>query len=210
MFASVIKNCILSIMIVLIIHLILVNYKKELESSSFPSTNINLSQRKTHFKLVKSKEFCQESEKSQPIIDAEIEVETDMGDFNNEEPNQEPNEKQFDLYDFIYDDKNTDAQLDVLFSEKNNLGDNALKPGCDVLCDAQPIAGDSKNFCTNEIDEFLQKRRMTLESETGKDFTEAGKHPILFEYKEELKDTNVVGVNEVDGFESFGSSFMTL
>jgi hypothetical protein len=200
MFASVLKNVILSIMIFFIIHLMLLNYKKEFEP-------IHVSPKKckplTHSLKIKS---IVEPE-TEP--ETQIEPETEVDDKCNNEEALENSKKLFDLYDFIYDDKNTDEQLDVFFSKKNHVGEEDIRN--DVLCDKQPISGTSKNFCSNEIDEFLQKRRMTLESEKGEkenNFTEAGKHPILFEYKEESK--NNYDFNEVDGFESFGSSFMTL
>jgi hypothetical protein len=201
-------------MIVIIIHLMLLNYKKEFEDRPINIANINISP-KTCTKLkplthtLKIKPIGEPELEPLDNTETEIEPLDDTLDKYNKGEALENSTKLFDLYDFIYDDKNTDEQLDVFFSEKNNLGEEDLR--YDVLCDEQPISGTSKNFCSNEIDDFLQKRRMTLESEKGekeKKFTKAGKHPILFEYKEEVKHNN--DFNEVDGFESFGSSFMTL
>jgi hypothetical protein len=213
MFASVLKNVILSIMIVLIIHLMLLNYKKEFEDGSINISNTNISPKKYKPSTLKIKPIVESEFETldqpeplyQPVRLDEPEIDDTLDKYNKGEALENAT-KLFDLYDFVYDDKNTDEQLDVFFSEKNNVEEDLR-----YFCDDQTISGTSKNFCSNEIDEFLQKRRMTLESEKGEkenNFTKEGKHPILFEYKEEVKHTN--DFKEVDGFESFGSSFMTL
>jgi hypothetical protein len=105
-----------------------------------------------------------------------------------------------ELYDFVYSDDLAEGELSNMFT--------GIKP-CDmddaniVKCESQPREGEI-SFCKNEIDNhFHEKALEQCNVDLGElDSTKDG-NPIIFKYNESQE-------NMLNGYESFGSSFMLL
>ena len=205
MFAIVLKNSILMILIILIIHFMIINYINDLKQERYVQMN-----KMVHHYLDDEQQTITNSNNNTNQAPSQKTIKNNVNDPSVEKPTSDE-EEMLDLYNFVYDDKTTDDSLNNFFPELKNA-DTILK-GCDVMCSEQPVDSKSKLFCLNEVDQFIHENKKnmidTKEKTTSSHntlnnkFTENGKHPILFEYVEDVD-------NKLLGFESYESSYMTL
>jgi hypothetical protein len=200
MFAVILKNSILMMLIIFIIHFMILNYindfKNENESRYF------LKNKYLNDTLINKNKVSTFEEISTTFstLDAEKEKE---------------DHTIMDLYNFVYDDKTTDDNLNVFFPDINtntntNTNQDSIEKSCSVTCVDQPD-DSKKDFCTNEVDQFFKdKKKNIVNNNTKNDIssnntnsTNQGNHPILFEYEHD--DTN-----QLIGYETYESSYMVI
>lgn len=203
MFALVLKNSILMLLIIFIIHFMILNYAKEFTPSSINLTMTSFTNSVMSLNSVKKMKDNIQSNLS--VLSENNTQNTDnVLNENNTDPNTTYNETcqnndLIDLYNFVFqeDETSDNSQLDSYFPS-----DSYLKPKhMGVPCANQPKPGESTQFCLNEVDAFFKNNTKTKVpfNENNKS-TSAGNHPIIFEYKE--------GDNDLNGYETYESSFM--
>lgn len=202
MFALVLKNSILMLLIIFIIHFMILNYAKEFTPSSINSTmtsftNSVMSLKPTQVNTIPNTNAThtttassnQDANSSKESADNTHKATSQESDF-------------IDLYNFVFQENDT-SQLDNSQLDSYFPNDSYLKPKhVDVPCSNQPDKGSSKQFCLNEVDEFFKHNSKTkISSQHDSNSTSVGNHPIIFEYKE--------AKNDLVGFETYESSFMS-
>ena len=227
MLAVVVKNFILMLLIIMIIHFMIKNYEADLIVSRRMSSTVTSSKgcesvgKQPAPALEPGKELP-----SAPLLNSPKDVVVKMpkaGDDTVSTPNHTispsstpslepalPREAIEELYDFVFNDKDSsDDNLDSYFKEK--LTTEKLERGCDVLCDNQE-KNDVKNFCVNNVDAVFkadknQKSVVKEHKTTGVLGTDTKKtqqgFQILYEYNDEATE-------HLMGFETFESNYMTL
>ena len=205
MFALVLKNSILMLLIIFIIHFMILNYAKEitptsinLKMSSFTKSIMSLNQSQPVNNPITSgtdTTTTTATTSNNPLINASDST-TSQADSDNCQKNE-----LIDLYNFVFQvDETADlSQLNAYFPDNSYLKPNHV----DVPCSKQPKEGSSKQFCLNEVDAFFKnnsKPVITSSSKDNKKSTSAGNHPIIHEYKESS--------NGLIGYETYESSYM--
>lgn len=234
MLAIIIKNSILFLLIIFIIHFIIKNHIEDVHmTSKYKHHNlkscgsqdgiISNSVINTEFKssenqntlvvqpevkkdeTIKKKSECKNSLEKQHIT----------GDLILNQDSNNLNDKQMkDLYDFVYNDESSNLDnLSKYFEEDETKV--STKHKCsqnDVIC-----PDDSKkeeNYCTNKIQEHHDQKKLKIKSMhevegilgTDTHKTSDG-YQILFDYEND----NMASIdNQLMGFETFESGFMTL
>jgi hypothetical protein len=201
MFALVLKNSILMLLIIFIIHFMILNYAKEitptsinLKMTSFTNSIMSLNQSQPVNNTITSG-TGNTTTSNNPLIDA-----SDSTASQADSDNCQKNEL-IDLYNFVFhEDETADlSQLNVYFPDNSDLKPNHV----DVPCSKQPKEGLSKNFCLNEVDAFFKNNSKPViisSSNDNEKSTSAGNHPIIHEYKESN--------NGLIGYETYESSYM--
>jgi hypothetical protein len=202
MFALVLKNSILMLLIIFIIHFMILNYAKEmtptsinLKMSSFTNSIMSLKQSQSINNSITSRTGTTTTVSNDPKInDSDSTALQDSSDTCQ-------NNELIDLYNFVFhEDETADfSQLNTYFPDDSHLKSNHV----DVPCSQQPKEGASKQFCLNEVDAFFEKNSKPVvitSSKENEKSTSAGNHPIIHEYKESH--------NGLIGYETYESSYM--
>jgi hypothetical protein len=203
MFSIVLKNTILMILLILIIHFIIINYIADLKRVVLSTQNlVYLPEKKDT-----SPKPVEHNKRNEAEVSADDPSSNHLGTILEEDatvPTRAEEDKKDslqDLYDFVYNDTMTDSsakQLNALFAEDESLPNAHLT----VPCEDQPVDSDKVEMCKNEVDQFYEKNKKEVMSSNVQTSTTKEGHPILYEYKDE--------VQALDGYESFTSSFMQL
>ena len=200
MFSVVIKNSILMLLLVLIIHFMIINYISDIQNeynSIKETTNTNGSNTISKVLQQPSQDGLLSEEK---IQDTTLFSSADTTTLFSSINECKVHDEQKELYDFVYGDKNAEEELNTLFKEE-------IKP-CTIesynIVDCTPYEnkGDTISFCKNNVDQHFEDKNLERLQQDSEDVTKDG-NPIVFKYEESKKDL-------LDGFESFGSSFMLL
>uniref|UniRef100_A0A6C0CVC1 Uncharacterized protein n=1 Tax=viral metagenome TaxID=1070528 RepID=A0A6C0CVC1_9ZZZZ len=208
MFSVVIKNSILMLLLILIIHFMIINYISDIQNQynsmkeSTPTNEVNTITKVLHqptdYSLSPNDDIVVDHDESLSSQDA-----TQTKSFTSIDKLEEDckvHDDQQELYDFVYGDKKAEGELNMLYKEE-------LKP-CDIEsdkivdCTPNENKGDTISFCKNNVDQHFENKNLERLQQDTEDVTKSG-HPIVFKYNESKKDL-------LDGFESFGSSFMLL
>jgi hypothetical protein len=191
MFSLVLKNSILMILLILIIHFMIINYLCDLQrmnkkkddivnnriSKSLDTTSLTVDNHTTGKEV---KEVNEEVKEEVPI---------------------DSKESLQDLYDFVYnDDKDDEEDIDKFFIDESKPC--KIPSELTVPCDSQPNDKEVL-FCKNEIDEFYEKNKKTILEPNQKDESTLNGNPIMYQYEQD-KDTNL------QGFEGFSAGFMSI
>ena len=107
---------------------------------------------------------------------------------------------QKELYDFVYGDKKAEEELNILY--KQEIKPCTIETDNIVDCTPHENKGDTISFCKNNVDQHFENKNLERLQQDSEEVTKDG-HPIVFKYNESTRDL-------LDGFESFGSSFMLL
>jgi hypothetical protein len=107
---------------------------------------------------------------------------------------------QKELYDFVYGDKKAEEELNILY--KQEIKPCTIETDNIVDCTPHENKGDTISFCKNNVDQHFENKNLERLQQDSEEVTKDG-HPIVFKYNESKRDL-------LDGFESFGSSFMLL
>ena len=199
MFSVIIKNSTLMLLFVLIIHFMIINYISDIQQKYSSSSKTRELKCSTDTKLSKALEEIPVDIQSLEVTSG---VEVNQG--NGSEDLEQDNTKLKELYDFVYGDKTAECTLSNMFTD--------IKP-CEiptdqlVECEKDPRDKESTElvFCKNDVDKHFQENeleRTTTDRDEIEPITKDG-NPIVFSYKESEKEL-------LDGFESFGSSYMLL
>lgn len=191
MFSLVLKNSILMILLILIIHFMIINYLCDLQrmnkkkddivnnriSKSLDTTSLTVD---NHTTVKEVKEVNEEVKEEVPI---------------------DSKESLQDLYDFVYnDDKDDEEDIDKYFIDESKPC--KIPSELTVPCDSQPNDKEVL-FCKNEIDEFYEKNKKTILEPNQKDESTLNGNPIMYQYEQD-KDINL------QGFEGFSAGFMSI
>jgi hypothetical protein len=192
MFSIVVKNSILIILVVFILHFMIINHVNDVKIEYLPQT-------------ITQKKHMQDNI---PETNSHINSEKKLTDNcylppNNVSTNLSEKDNKFnyadgdfkDLYKFVYDEDPLQEKSDSNFKTND-------KPS-EVLYDKQSDL-NMQDTCSNEVDSYLRANKKNVTSNNSNGFTIDGNHPILFEYE---NDNSKTGVN---GYESYGSTFMQL
>lgn len=202
MFALVLKNSILMLLIIFIIHFMILNYAKEitptsinLKMSSFTNSIMSLNQSHSVNNPIISNTGTTTTVSNDQKINA-----LDSTSLQDSSDNCQKNEF-IDLYNFVFHENETTdlSHLNTYFPDDSHLKSNHV----DVLCSQQPKEGSSKQFCLNEVDAFFKNNSKPViisSSKENEKSTSTGNHPIIHEYKESN--------NGLVGYETYESSFM--
>jgi hypothetical protein len=190
MFALVLKNSILMLLIIFIVHFMILNYVNDISTNSYKKNISSLTTSVLH---------------TIPVENTTNVGIQEIQEIHNLTPNTMPNSSHEtdlqDLYDYVFNENEDKAlrsndQLDPFFS--NEI---LKKKHVDVPCIHQPdILGETKDFCLSELDNFIKNNTKTPISYDNDESTIDGNHPIIFEYNESDQ--------ELHGFETYESSFM--
>ena len=228
MLAVVVKNFILMLLIIMIIHFMIKNYEADLIVSRRMSKTMasSLGCESVGKQPVPALEPGKELP-SAPLLSTPKDATAKKPEANDatvatpdhtivssSTPSLEPalpREAIEELYDFVFNDKESSSDnLDSYFKEK--LTTEKLERGCDVVCDNQE-KNDVKNFCVNNVDAVFkadknQKSVVKEHKTTGVLGTDTKKtqqgFQILYEYNDESSTDHLMG------FETFESNYMTL
>lgn len=197
MFALVLKNSMLMLLIIFIIHFMILNYATEItptlvntKMTSFTNSIMSIKQ---HEPLIKTASV---SDTIKKIITNSL--------TNNDSDDSDANNKNdiIDLYNFVFHEEETAdiPQLNTYFPNDSFLKSNHV----DVPCSQQQNDGSSKQFCLNEVDAFFKENAKTrsISSSQEENSTNLGNHPIIYEYKQSN--------NGFEGYETYESSFMKI
>ena len=219
MFALVLKNSILMLLIIFIIHFMILNYAKEitptsinLKMSSFTNSILSLNHKQPNKQTtIRNSDASGIGTTTIRNSDASgIGTTTIVSNSHNASDNKalqddssddrQKNEL-IDLYNFVFreDEIANLSQLSTYFPNDSYLKSNHV----DVPCSQQPKEGSSKQFCLNEVDAFFKNNTKPVINSSSKDndkSTSAGNHPIIYEYKESN--------NDLLGYETYESSYM--
>lgn len=191
MFALVLKNSILMLLIIFIIHFMILNYAKEFTPTSI---NVAMSSFTDSVMSLNKTEILENKSELNNTKTSYDKTELDIIHENSDDA-------LMDLYNFVYNEDETAdiSQLDSYFPNDSFLKSNHT----DVPCSKQPNEGSSKQFCLSEVDAFFKKNMKTkiVSSEDKNQSTSSGNHPIIHEYKEFNND-------DLIGYETYESSFM--
>lgn len=182
MFSLVLKNSILMILLILIIHFMIINYLCDLQRMNKKKDDI------VNNRISKSLDNT---------TSVDVSVDTSVKEVKEEIPTDSKESLQ-DLYDFVYnDDKDEEEDIDKFFIDYEKIPSELTVP-----CDSQPNDKEVL-FCKNEIDEFYEKNKKTILEPNEKDESTLNGNPIMYQYEQD-KDTNL------KGFEGFSAGFMSI
>lgn len=189
MFSLVLKNSILMILLILIIHFMIINYLCDLQ------------------RMNKKKDDIVNNRISKSIDNTFVDISMDSSVKEvNQEVNQEvpinTKESLQDLYDFVYNDDKDDEEEDIDKFFIDESKPCKIPSELTVPCDSQPNDKEVL-FCKNEIDEFYEKNKKQILEPNQKDETTLNGNPIMYQYEQD-KDTNL------QGFEGFSAGFMSI
>lgn len=208
MFSVVIKNSILMLLLILIIHFMIINYisdiqnqynsMKETQKTDGSNTISKVLQQNANDYLL-STGNNQETQDAGTLLASGDTTFSASGDATKINEDCKVDEHK-ELYDFVYGDKKAEEELNILYKEK-------IKPchiESDNIVDCTPNEnkGDTISFCKNNVDQHFENKNLERLQQDSEEVTKDG-HPIVFKYNESKRDL-------LDGFESFGSSFMLL
>jgi hypothetical protein len=183
MFSIVLKNSILMILFIMIVHFMIINYLCDLQ------------------RVYKKKEHILNTihtsiNPSNVVMDM---VDTpELPPIDNSEAKIEQHETLQDLYDFVYNDTSQETEdITQLFT-----GDvhNPLPSHLTVPCEDQPVDTDIL-FCKNKVDDLYEKNKKEILADGVPDASTLHGNPIVYEYKNDVDDS-------LQGFEGFSSAFM--
>jgi hypothetical protein len=193
MFSLVLKNSILMILLILIIHFMIINYLCDLQRMNKKKDDI------VNNRISKSLDT-----KSLDTTSLTVDNHTTVKEVNEEVKEEVPidsKESLQDLYDFVYnDDKDDEEDIDKFFIDESKPC--KIPSELTVPCDSQPNDKEVL-FCKNEIDEFYEKNKKTILEPNQKDESTLNGNPIMYQYEQD-KDTNL------QGFEGFSAGFMSI
>lgn len=200
MFSVVIKNSVLMLLLILIIHFMIINYISDIQNqyNSMKKTTNNTN----HTDTITTSLQPQDTD-LQGLVDHKEDHKEDHKSFTSFKKLEEDvcveRDDHKELYDFVYLDKTAEEELNMLYKE--------VKP-CDidsdkiVDCTPDDQRGGDISFCKNDVDKHFENKNLERLQQDSEEVTKDGQ-PIVFKYNESQKDL-------LDGFESFGSSFMLL
>lgn len=217
MFSVVIKNSILMLLLILIIHFMIINYLSDIQNhyNSMKETNntdgsntISKALQQTATDYLLSTENNQET---QDVGDAALlasgdaaipSASPDVTSLDTTKTNEDckVHDDQKELYDFVYGDKKAEEELNILY--KQEIKPCTIETDNIVDCTPHENKGDTISFCKNNVDQHFENKNLERLQQDSEEVTKDG-HPIVFKYNESTRDL-------LDGFESFGSSFMLL
>lgn len=215
MFSVVIKNSILMLLLVLIIHFMIINYISDIQnqynsmketSTTDGSNTISkaLQQNATDYLLSteNNEEQTQDTATLLASGDATVLASPDVTSLDATQTNEEckVDDDQKELYDFVYSDKKAEEELNILY--KQEIKPCTIEKDNIVDCTPNENKGDTISFCKNNVDQHFENKNLERLQQDSEEVTKDG-HPIVFKYNESKRDL-------LDGFESFGSSFMLL
>jgi len=165
MFSLVLKNSILMILLIMIVHFMIINYLCDLQRTHNKKSIIFQNKNKITTSL------------SPTVIESETIPHTavDVTDHN----------KLQDLYDFVYSDDNDDA-LNTFFVDDSEPC--KVPSDLTVPCADQPIDTEIM-FCKNDVDLFYEKNKKELLNEGTVDNSTLNGNPIVYEYREDDHDS---------------------
>lgn len=188
MFSLVLKNSILMILLILIIHFMIINYLCDLQRMNKKKDDI----------------VNNRISKSLDTTSLTVDNHTTVKEVNEEVKEEVPidsKESLQDLYDFVYnDDKDDEEDIDKYFIDESKPC--KIPSELTVPCDSQPNDKEVL-FCKNEIDEFYEKNKKTILEPNQKDESTLNGNPIMYQYEQD-KDINL------QGFEGFSAGFMSI
>jgi hypothetical protein len=217
MFSVVIKNSILMLLLILIIHFMIINYLSDIQNhyNSMKETNntdgsntISKALQQTATDYLLSTENNQETQDAGDAAllasgDAAIPLASeDATSLDTTKTNEDckVHDDQKELYDFVYGDKKAEEELNILY--KQEIKPCTIETDNIVDCTPHENKGDTISFCKNNVDQHFENKNLERLQQDSEEVTKDG-HPIVFKYNESKRDL-------LDGFESFGSSFMLL
>ena len=226
MFSVVIKNSILMLLLILIIHFMIINYLSDIQNhyNSMKETN-NTDGSNTISKALQqtATDYLLSTENNQETQDAGDAALLASGDatllasgdaaaiplasedvtsLDTTKTNEycKVHDDQKELYDFVYGDKKAEEELNILY--KQEIKPCTIETDNIVDCTPHENKGDTISFCKNNVDQHFENKNLERLQQDSEEVTKDG-HPIVFKYNESKRDL-------LDGFESFGSSFMLL
>ena len=225
MFSVVIKNSILMLLLILIIHFMIINYISDIQNhyNSMKETN-NTGGSNTISKALQQTAtdylLCTENnQETQDAGDATLLASGDAAllasgdaaiplasedatslDTTKTNKDCKVHDDQKELYDFVYGDKKAEEELNILY--KQEIKPCTIETDNIVDCTPHENKGDTISFCKNNVDQHFENKNLERLQQDSEEVTKDG-HPIVFKYNESTRDL-------LDGFESFGSSFMLL
>lgn len=209
MFSVVIKNSILMLLLILIIHFMIINYLSDIQNhyNSMKETN-NTGGSNTISKALQqtATDYLLSTENNQETQDAGYAViplaSEDATSLDTTKTNEDckVHDDQKELYDFVYGDKKAEEELNILY--KQEIKPCTIETDNIVDCTPHENKGDTISFCKNNVDQHFENKNLERLQQDSEEVTKDG-HPIVFKYNESKRDL-------LDGFESFGSSFMLL
>ena len=215
MFSVVIKNSILMLLLVLIIHFMIINYISDIQnqynsmketSTTDGSNTISkaLQQNATDYLLSNenNEEQTQDAATLLASSDATMLESPDATSLDATQTNEDckVHDDQKELYDFVYSDKKAEEELNILY--KQEIKPCTIEKDNIVDCTPNENKGDTISFCKNNVDQHFENKNLERLQQDSEEVTKDG-HPIVFKYNESKREL-------LDGFESFGSSFMLL
>ena len=197
MFSVVIKNSILMLLLILIIHFMIINYLSDLQNT-YGSKSVDLINDVSVITKSLKDENSLEYRHSVTTIEKQN-AEHDTSTKLNDESDLCISDSEKELYDFVYNDKKAESQLNTLYdiTKPCDLNSDEL-----IECTQDEHKGETISFCKNNVDMHFENNELERLQPSGDEMTKDG-NPIMFKYNES-KD------NLYDGFENFGSSYMLL
>lgn len=217
MFSVVIKNSILMLLLILIIHFMIINYLSDIQNhyNSMKETNNTdgsntiskaLQQTATDYLLsTKNNQETQDAGDAALLASGDVTIPSaspDVTSLDTTKTNEDckVHDDQKELYDFVYGDKKAEEELNILY--KQEIKPCTIETDNIVDCTPHENKGDTISFCKNNVDQHFENKNLERLQQDSEEVTKDG-HPIVFKYNESKRDL-------LDGFESFGSSFMLL
>ena len=220
MFSVVIKNSILMLLLILIIHFMIINYISDIQNqynfmkgtkNTNGSNTVSKGLQQTPVDYLLSTENNVEQTKDDATMlssdnvqsgDATILASPDATSLDTTQTNEDCKvyDDQKELYDFVYGDKNAEEELNILY--KQEIKPCTIESDNIVDCTPNENKGDTISFCKNNVDQHFENKNLERLQQDSEEVTKDG-HPVVFKYNESKKDL-------LDGFESFGSSYMLL
>lgn len=192
MLSVVIKNSILMLLLILIIHFIIINYISDLQQE--------YARRNKQYQEINKKPEVVVSTCIKPV---QVAVTTTPEQIPDTPKHVQPECNQLkDLYDFVYGDEKAEGDLSKMFNNIKpcDFDDNKLEKCADQT---KP---DEIALCKNDIDNHHDEKAMGRLNvnipHDEKEITKDG-NPILFTYDESNKEL-------LSGYEGFGSSYMLI
>ena len=192
MFSLVLKNSILMILLILIIHFMIINYLCDLQRMNKKKDDI------VNNRISKSLDITSVDVPVNASVNASVKEE--VKEKVKEEIPTDSKESLQDLYDFVYNDDKDEEDIDKFFIDESKPC--KVPSELTVPCDSQPNDKEVL-FCKNEIDEFYEQNKKTILETNEKDESTLNGNPIMYQYEQD-KDTNL------QGFEGFSAGFMSI
>lgn len=208
MFSVVIKNSILMLLLILILHFMIINYisdlqieygskQKQIDDETKNEVSTSLPIDDSLIMTANANDATmQDATKTVPFT--ALTSENEM--VNKDDVSVCKNDEK-ELYDFVYGDTTAEGDLNSLYDqitpcvvEKNEI----------VECTSSEQRGDTISFCKNDVDQHFENKHLErLQQNTQSQEVTKDGNPVVFTYNESQKEL-------LDGFESFGSSYMLL